>query len=402
MQTRDYDKIPPSRRSLFYRYGPIVFDDEFDFALGIYRESGASPRPQDYEEGPWASGVSSIRRILEAIESGEQSPYDGDRLLFQDAYEELLRSKRRPPTQSELFQARWSLGVRPNIEKHRSEWMGALLEEKLHAIYSGDLVDEKIPKPPRDKKSYREKSGVMGLVLLDGHKLRRYEKLFDELKASNGNRPPNLPEFVRHSLKRSPPESISARSLPFPDFIELFATPFSWLPGTRWTQGQDLFSGVIDQALKTGNLSEESKNEISTLHSLILGFGEVLESLIENNLPNPSSKEENRWNLEQKRIFYKTVSRLEKIPDFCSMWLENPEWGGFIDDSGDQLDFGAKLFKDLGEIYREVHQGISNTPTVEQIAAELPVVGVLADLVGPEAISREPMLYFCSLDMERS
>lgn len=402
MLTNDYSKIPRGRRSLFYRYGPIVFEPLFDSALEIFLENDSIAGTQGYEEGAWASEISVIRRLLEEIREREVSPYDGDRLLFQEAYEQLIKERKRPPTQKELFRRRWELGVMPNVKKHRSEWTGNRMTKELDAIYAGSSDDKKIPPPPRDSKSNREKTQDMGLVLLDGHKLRRYEGLYLKLTdESNNGKPPSLPEFVKRASELFPPENVAARELSFPNFLEVFASPFSWIPQQRWSQGMGLFQEVIDQALKSSTISKEQHLQVSSLYKLIIGFGKELENFIEGALPRSMNGEEARWNLERKRIFSRTVARLGRIPNFCEMWLENPEWVKYIDNSGGEIDTQTFLFRRMSVCYQLLSDG-SRTSTVDQMAAEIPEIGTLADLVQPEVIFRELMIYFCSVDMERS
>lgn len=402
MRTNDYPKIPRVRRSLFYRYGPVVFESQFDSALEIFRENQSPHETPIFEAGAWAAEVAVIAKILAAIRKGEESPYDADRLQFQEAYEELVLKKNRLPTQQELFRKKWKLSAMPSVREHRREWTGDLLREKLDAIYDGQLVDEKIRQPPNDLKSYRDKIAVMGLVFLDGHKLNRYERLYLEMKVAreDGN-PPTLPEFVQKALEIFCPTAVSARELTFPDFLEVLATPFSWIPENRWSQGIQLFQEVIDDAMTNRSLDEDQHKRLSALYGLIIECGNDLEVFVEgSSLPFETDAEE-RWILERRRIFSRTVARLGRIPDFCEMWLKNSEWVDFIEKAGGAINMQMDLFKRLAISYQS-HSDASGTPTVDQLSADIPEIGTLADLVEPEVIFRELMTYFCSVDMEKS
>lgn len=405
LRIADYQNIPRSRRRLFYRYGPIVFDPQFDFALELFREADPASRMSEYGEGAWTGDVGHIREILEKIRHREEHSFDEGRLIFQEAYEEFIREKRRPPTQAELFQRRWKLSAMPSVRTHRSHWTGELLREKLDAIYAGDLIDEKLPKVPEDKntRSYRDKTETMGLVLLDGHKLRRYEALYLELKkAGDGNESHGMmPAFVVQSLRRFPPAFTSVRDLPFPEFVEVFAAPFSLVPENRWVQGEELFQRIVDQALDRRSLNPAQHERVMLLYRLMIGFGRDLEGFIDGLPPSSNTGLPARWEFERKAIFCRTVAKLGRLPDFCSMWLENPEWTEFIDRSGEDVGSMAHMFRDLAIAYQRLRQS-SETPTLGQVAEELPVVGDLAALVEPEILSREAIVYFCSLDMERS
>jgi hypothetical protein len=408
----EWDYAAPLRRFLWYIFGNLAFDPNFDTALEYFDAAAFASAATTCLERPWhledrngplkklvsRHSHSDYFGLLKDINERFEYPESQDKLRIHRTHLSLDADWGRYPTFDELRFWVWY----GTTDHCRQEPSRHFVFDRVPADYKAAFESNErrwttaLPNIP-DPSLFRRRVKAMGLRLAPGKLIAKYRSCYNSLK-KNHRGLPTVEAFVAELIRQVAPTASTLEEASLADLVDYLASPLSPCHSARWRNFNELAS--LDQRMQMDNIESETRmRAIALLEGLArLDIAFEVDRLsplfdgIENHDKSPTLRREIR-RIAKLKVHYPSIgSLLHEIDD------------SVISTISADLQLTDRQFSMLRTLAETVKRRMpaERNETISALSEEIPELGLIQSLCSMQYKLRYAGILWTELSAQKS